>query len=302
MKKNTLVAVSLLSLFSLAACSQKAETSSASLSSQTPVAGIIDGETVSADEAIAKTTVIVYNQASGGLCTGSLIQNNLALTAAHCTFGASKGDLVVIFATSDADKNAEARRVLGGLVTEKYAEMMTQREEISKDWQDMSVIKFEGHDLPAGYQKAALLTGTKVLPKTETILLAGYGVNAIKPDPKSKSGYDGAGAGTLRKTSVTLKDADYSESEILVTMTNGQGACHGDSGGPAYLIRNGKITVAGVTSRADSETGAVECNGNTVYTSVPGMAGFIKQAAKYLESNDFQPGDIGYLKASGDSN
>lgn len=299
MKKMTVTTISklsILSLLTLAACA-KTQSSSASLDSETPTENIIDGQTVTAEDAIAKTTVMVYNKTSHGLCTGSLIQYNLVLTAAHCTFGAQKGDLVVIFGLSESPNN-EGRRVLGGVVTQKYAEMMESKQLLDKDWQDMSIVKFEGHDLPAGYGKATILTGQKVLPKTETILLAGYGLNSIKQDPKSKTGYTGTGAGTLRKTAVTLKDANYSDSEILVATTNGSGACHGDSGGPAYLIRNGKVTVAGVTSRANSETGAVECNGDTVYTSVPGMADFIKQATKFLESDSFQEGAIGYLKAA----
>jgi secreted trypsin-like serine protease len=283
------------SLLCLVACGQK--TSFVSLSSSSPTTAIIDGDSVSATDLISQTTVAVYNQSSKGLCTGTLIRENLVLTAGHCALGAGPGDLVVIF-TQDATQDSQIRRrVLGGMVPTKFAKLMTSQEHPpEKDWQDMAVLKIEGHELPAGFKIASLLFGTQLLPKTETVLLAGYGLNSIQPDPQSRSGYKGGGSGVLRKTPVTLTDADYSASEILVSMTDGKGACHGDSGGPAYLVRRGGITVVGVTSRSDSNTGAVDCTGGTIYTSVPAMQDFIKQAAIYLESTNFHVGqELGSL-------
>ena len=57
---------------------------------------------------------------------------------------------------------------------------------------------------------------------------------------------------------------------MKIDNTNGKGACHGDSGGPAYVQdKNGNVFLAGVTSRADEATDPEgKCIGKTIYTKV----------------------------------
>lgn len=295
MKKNATMTTTLLlsALVGLSACSQKTPSSSTTDSASTIsefAQGIINGASVSADDLIAHSIVMVYDKTHQGLCSGTLIRENLVVTAGHCT-SYDPQDLVVIFGTDINDKNTPYRRVLGGMTTDSFAHLdFTKTNGVpEKNWGDIAVLKFEGGTLPAGYKPASLLFSKNVLQSGMTVTLAGYGLDKIQPKGAS---YTGSGAGVLRKADVTLTDSQFSETEILVSLTNGKGACHGDSGGPAYIIRNNKVVLIGVTSRADSGDGAVKCNGDTVYTSIPAQQDFLKTAAKHLESTDFIPGTV----------
>jgi len=98
---------------------------------------------------------------------------------------------------------------------------------------------------------------------------------------------------------VKLSNAKFTETEILFNFMDGKGACHGDSGGPAFAVINGKLFVIGVTSRAPSLSGGETCLEGAVYTSVPAHIEFLRQSAQYLNSSKFvedekipQPEDV----------
>ena len=67
--------------------------------------------------------------------------------------------------------------------------------------------------------------------------------------------------------------------EITLDQTHGKGACHGDSGGPAYFFdkKLKKNILVGLTSR-----GTGDCNKIAVYTSVLGYRKWISENAKQL--------------------
>lgn len=291
MKKNTIVTTTLLGvLLGLAACGQKMQSSTSdSASTDSEFAqGIIDGDTVSTDDLIAQSVVMVYDKTHHGLCSGTLIMQNLVVTAGHCT-SANPADLIVIFGLDLNDKKAPVRRVLGGLLTDTFTHLdFTKNDGVpEKNWGDIAVLKFEGHELPAGYKPASVLFNKDVLQTGMTVTLAGYGLDKFEKKGLSSVG---VGSGILRKADVTLADSQFSETEILFSTTDGKGACHGDSGGPAYLVLKNKVVLVGVTSRADSNEGALNCNQGTIYTSVPAQQEFLKSATKFLESDAFVPG------------
>lgn len=292
MKKNTIVTTTLFLgvLMGLSACGQKMQSSVAdSASTDSEFAqGIINGDTVSTDDLIAQSVVMVYDKTHHGLCSGTLIMKNLVVTAGHCT-SANPADLVVIFGLDLNDKNAPVRRVLGGLTTDTFTHLdFTKNDGVpDKNWGDIAVLKFEGHELPDGFKPASVLFNKAVLQTGMTVTLAGYGLDKFEQKGLSSVG---VGSGILRKADVTLTDSQFSETEILVSMTDDKGACHGDSGGPAYLVIKNKVVLVGVTSRADSNEGALKCNQGTIYSSVPAHQDFLKSATKFLESDAFIPG------------
>lgn len=293
MKKNTIVITALLGvLMGLSACGQKMQSSgadSASIDSEFSH-GIINGDTVSTDDLIAQSVVMVYDKTHQGLCSGTLIMQNLVVTAGHCT-SVDPTDLIVIFGLDLNDKNAPVRRVLGGLTTDTFTHLdFTKNDGVpEKNWGDIAVLKFEGHELPTGYRPASVLFNKDLLKTGMTVTLAGYGLDKFEKKGLSSVG---VGSGILRKADVTLTDSQFSETEILVSMTDDKGACHGDSGGPAYLVLKNKVVLIGVTSRADSNEGALKCNQGTIYSSVPAQQEFLKSATKFLESEAFIPGSV----------
>ena len=282
MIKNTLKAVSLSVL--LAACSGSGVSPSMkSLSSAWPLnlsgTEIIGGiEAVDTDE-FSKTLVGLIDQEVGALCTASIMSNELIVTAAHCVTGENDQgvvtntppeNLVVVFGLNlfEEDK-IQARKVVAVTVHSSWAEHSYD----DFNTGDIAIVRFAG-GLPAGYKPAQFLTKREALTAGMPLRLAGYGIS----DGRAKNG-----EGLLRYVdNVPLKNPDFSETEILLDQTSGRGACHGDSGGPAYVTVDGNVLVTGVTSRGHEDPLDL-CNGGAAYTSIPAYTDWIVDSANQLQ-------------------
>lgn len=96
------------------------------------------------------------------------------------------------------------------------------------------------------------------------------------------AGYGGNNWGFLTKTELPIAKR-LGESEILFAQSNGQGARHGDSGGPPFAS-NGKLS--GVCSRGYTEYSADKTSGSypySVYTQIRSYASWIDIAQKELK-------------------
>lgn len=231
----------------------------------TTQSGIIGGSEVKAGSALTKSIVALYDTVQGQLCTGTLLPNNIVVTAAHC-MALKPQDLLVIFGTK-VDKTAQARRVTGATPHPDYA----VHGDDEKDNGDIAVVHFEG-TIPSGYQPAQILTDIKKLKDGASVVLAGYGIS---------NGKDKSGAGVLRSVSVKIADAKFSETEVKLDQRQGRGACHGDSGGPAYVAIGGKNYVWGVTSRGVDDMYDL-CNQYAVYTSIPAHQEWLQKTSQEL--------------------
>ena len=191
-----------------------------------PNTGIIGGVDSVGTEDYAKTIVMLYNAAEGSLCTASIVSDQNLVTAAHCVDGPAT-NLRIIFGTDLANKETRIVRSIDSYETSPvYA--FRSSEELNTG--DIAVVKFSG-GLPAGFKAAQILTSGNALQTGATVMLAGYGIS---------DGVSHAGAGKLRSAEVTILNGQYSESEVLLDQTKGKGACHGDSGGPAYINVGGQ--------------------------------------------------------------
>lgn len=276
--KSSLKVVALLSTITMmAACapqSEKAELINQDQSSQS----IVGGEDVAAEDPLVKATVGIATRFGGVICTGTLIAKNLVVTAGHCTGAVSDPrQMYITFGHDLNSKDIQVRRVLGGKSHEKWPLLKGGQE---KNWYDIAVLKFEG-DVPAGFSPAVLLSNASVLKNGMEVTLAGFGVTSMQPKTTTD---------ILQKTVVKLTNAKYSETELLFNQDEGKGACHGDSGGPAYVIIKGRAVLIGVTSRSATLKGGSTCLEGSIYTSVPALIQFLKQASIELNSKSFVPG------------
>lgn len=217
----------------LAACNEQ---TSSSVSLNQNQQGVIGGDKVTAGMNVARSTVGLYDGKSKSLCSGTLIGENLVLTAAHC-IDETSDQLVVYFGKDFADKDQSLlRRTVKALVNTDY------NPKRAEDTGDIAVVRFEG-SLPAGFAPAPLLKDFSGVGEGTRVVVAGYGLNwswGVK-----------RGAGVLRTTTLKVNGA-FGSSEVMLDQSLRRGICSGDSGGPAYLDVNGQLYLLGVASRGDS--------------------------------------------------
>lgn len=234
--------------------------------------GIVGGDKVESTSNIGRSTVGLYEEKIGYICSGTLIAKNLILTAAHCIDPQAK-NLVAIFAPEmKKAKPAQIRRVVRAVVHPAYSGDVQ-----AKDTADIAVLRFEG-EAPQGYTVAPILFEPGYLNNDTRTIVAGYGL--------SWTVLLSRGAGTLRATKLSIDDVNFSRTEVMLGQSIRRGICSGDSGGPAYLEINGRLHVWGVASRGDSLPGLLtpKCMLFSVFTRVDAHKTFIEGAISDLLS------------------
>lgn len=165
----------------------------------------------------------------GGLCTATLVSPDVLLTAAHCADGHGDHEAWSNVAYVWGSGNA------GWLVAEEVVIHPLYAEVDSSYAHDLAVLLLEEPVTHIQY----IPVNTENVDHTwrETWLhFVGYG---------SDSYYGGPGSGLKRETDVQIYDY---YPETLITYTAGTNTCTGDSGGPAFVERDGNLYVAGVIS------------------------------------------------------
>jgi hypothetical protein len=236
---------------------------------------IIGGVDMTAHDPIQRSTAAMYSPSAtgpgGSLCTASLIGRNMAVTAAHCVQPGSYAP-VMIFGPNVRSPDSVQRPVTGEVVNPAYGKSS------GMDQGDIAVVKFGG-GLPPGYKPATIDSGDTV-SRGESAVLAGYGVSNASTHE---------GAGVLRKTSVAVANARHGKPEMIFDQSHGRGACHGDSGGPAYFQRGSKMVLGGVTNRSYPNSASDDCAHKVVYTKVAAYRPWIEQSENQLNRDHSVP-------------
>ncbi len=217
----------------LASCGQEAETKNSSLS-------IIDGTVPSDGGLIERSTVALVSPSGQIFCSGTLIKRSegdtdrrSVVSAAHCVEDYS-GTLYIGFGRN----SSEMSFVAAANYTAHHNYTGSFGQAVPSDISSITLSK----DAPRNYDPV-LIAST---PSTgSTIYLAGYG--------QTETG----GSGQLFYKGVTVQGNSGDEFSVS------NGACYGDSGGPAYVYDGESLSVAGATSR-----GSTGCVGSAIYTSV----------------------------------
>ena len=223
---------------------------------------IIGGHLVTKKSEIAATTVSLLDARQGTLCTASILSEDVALTAAHCIDG-DPNDMQLSFGPKS-----------GGLETRPIVEMIA-----SPNWKnhrhdefnngDIALVKFSG-GLPKGISPVTIMKTNHHLSDGEIVILAGFGI----------TNGSGSGAGRLRSVEVKIAKAQYSQTEVSLDQTKRKGACHGDSGGPAFTQDNsGGLQIWGITSRGINDP-SNHCVGESVYTRIQPYARWINSVVR----------------------
>lgn len=242
---------------------------------------IIGGRPVNANE-LYGTVAIAW--ANGDLqCTGTLIAPRVVLSAAHCFVnedvepmaGYKASEFQVYVNSIDSTQvKPEDRIAITKIVFNKgYLEPGEELDETSLGKiDDIAVLVLEKAVTaikPVPILPLNLLT--QALVKGKDYVIAGYGIQDLEGNADNKMHI------------ATIPFERNSDWEILLGNTTSTDTCNGDSGGPAYVVLDGKLYVAGVTSRAVSNA-TKPCGEGGIYTLATKYLDWIKQNA----DNQFQ--------------
>ena len=255
-------------------------------------ASVMNGIIVKEGTPIAASIVGIYNSYYNSICTGTLISNNVILTAAHCVPEKASHVKIVFSNNIDYMVNAREQDVLKQFVLPATDFKVSpiwdpNNETVEHNTGDIALIKFRGV-IPTGFKVATILNDDSKIKRGAMITLAGFGVDYVDAskeiNPSKYKNLDLAisqgevicqdndkgkylncykveksGEGVLRQTTAPLKyflETEFHVNERL------SGTCNGDSGGPAFINLNGEYFLLGVTSR-----GAELCDDIGVYTN-----------------------------------
>jgi secreted trypsin-like serine protease len=245
---------------------------------------IIGGTDVQSGDPVASHTVLVVGKDGDStfVCTGSIIDKDVVLTAAHCLGTDGLARVVVVFRTS-IDSQGPVVQVTD---RRRMSDFLDRAGNQDTDWHDLALVKLAS-PIPAGYSVAKVLPSKDMLKTGGTVTLAGYGINTPQSDPNSQ---DSSGAGTLRKVEQTVINDAYGDTEFLVSLANNKGACHGDSGGPAFVRQGSNLYLIGVASRMtekdrvanNGDANDFSCSVEMVYTNVLAQMDWIRENMSQL--------------------
>jgi secreted trypsin-like serine protease len=203
------------------------------------------------------------------ICTGTFVSKTFILTAAHCVTD-DKNDLVIKMGNSVfTDQKTISFNVIS----------VKKNEDYQKTTHDLALIQVV-ESSQVEVVPVELLQESDSLNK-KNMTLFGYGVDHIED-----SDDEFQGAGELRSLKVFFQRIRINQNTFMIDQSRGTGACHGDSGGPAFISSfNQRIILAGVASGVVQSEDESDCTNQSVYTRVSAYKSWIMETVQELSAN-----------------
>jgi hypothetical protein len=217
------------------------------------------------------------------LCTGTLVGNNIVLTAAHCfpknTVSTQIIASINLFCSSGFSKQL-VYTAYDVTIHPQYRHK-TSPSSTAPDF-DIATLKFDGI-LPPGYTPLPLVPvdiRQEMKNPTNQMVMIGYGRTHTTDDslPELRYVTKTWDQLMLTKDSVNLIDR---LGLVSVNQVDAHGGCSGDSGGPLLVAENGAYKIMGVASYIESVSESKLCEqGQIFYTYVPSYWDWINEQLK----------------------
>jgi secreted trypsin-like serine protease len=216
-----------------------------------PASAMVGGGGAPADSVARAVVTIIGSR--GTFCTGSLIAQDLVLTAAHCLMPGA--DYKVILPGETPPRLLDVRR------TASHPQFNVASILAHRASADVALLQLAS-PLPASKAPAPL--GSPVIPieAGSRFTVAGVGV--------TRRG-DGKSGGTIRAADLAVTGKPGSlQIRLADPLTNnasgGLGACTGDSGAPAFEMQGGRAVIVGLVSWSTGPNNTDGCGGLTGVT------------------------------------
>jgi secreted trypsin-like serine protease len=205
-------------------------------------------------------------------CTGSLIDPNTVITAAHCAKGIPAAEMkVAVGKTNLADDSLGViRQVSSKHIHPRY-------QDLCGGCFDVAVLNLES---AVPYEPANIAPDSLDDPKT-TAKVAGYG--SVDPDGSVYKD-------RMQEANVTIRNDDFAKSHwesryvksIMISALgeNGEDTCYGDSGGPLFKMVDGEAEVLGATSFGSARCGTNNKPGVYTELNAPAIEEFIVETSR----------------------
>jgi secreted trypsin-like serine protease len=230
-----------------------------------PAAAIVGGGGSPAENISRAVVTIIGSR--GSFCTGSLIAQDLVLTAAHCVLPGA--DYKVILPGETPPRLNDVRRVAS------HPQFNVQAILAHRASADVALLQLAS-PLPASKSPTPL--GAPMIPIQigSRLTVAGVGVTR-RGDGKSGGAIRAADlAVTGKPGTLQIRLADPSTANLR----DGLGACTGDSGAPAFEMQNGRAVIVGVVSWSTGANNTDGCGGLTGVTPLTLYRDWILRTAR----------------------
>jgi secreted trypsin-like serine protease len=230
-----------------------------------PAAAIVGGGGAPAENISRAVVTIIGSR--GTFCTGSLIAQDLVLTAAHCVLPGA--DYKVILPGETPPRLLDLKRMAS------HPQFNVAGIQAHRASADVALLQLAS---PLPPSKAPAPLGAPVIPieAGARFTIAGVGV--------TKRG-DGKSGGAIRAADLTVTGKPGTlQIRLADPSTNntseGLGACTGDSGAPAFEMQGGRAVIVGVVSWSTGPNNTDGCGGLTGVTPLTLYRDWILRTAR----------------------
>ena len=208
---------------------------------------------------------VVFLYAGGGVCTGTLVSDDVVLTASHCLDGVW-GSIDVFWCNDCINQGYWAQRSSNDYHQHPHYNPNTMAADIA-----VLVLNQDGATDPIPMNKDG--ANNSWLGASNPLTFVGFGVTA----------YYANDSGIKREVDIAVDEWDGTS---LYYYDSNHQTCFGDSGGPAFTDHSGQWKVAGVTSYGDEH-----CSQYGADVRVDTYASWVEQYTGSQPDDDDDTGD-----------